>query len=102
MTLDGPRFLDLEQKPKRKAFRDERFIMLGSRTPTKKMWAEPSLVKALLGGSWPKDGFSWDLVDHFRFENGILEPYDGFGEILPASGISVTALPAPFGLEMDE
>ena len=31
------------------------------------------------------------MVDHFRYEDGLWEPYTGGGEILPAPGIKITA-----------
>ena len=44
------------------------------------------LVKAMLGGKWPKDKyeFGWDAVDYFKVdEDGWLIPSDGFDDEAP-------------------
>jgi len=49
----------------------------------------PEMMKRLLGGSFPDTGFAWEAVEEFRLENGVWEPYNGFGEILPANGFRI-------------
>lgn len=47
-------------------------------------------VKALCGGVFPyARGFAWERVEHFRLENGTLQPYRG-DTILPGPGILIT------------
>ena len=47
-------------------------------------------VRALCGGSFPEtSGFNWSEVDHFKFEDGAFEPYNGFDEILPGPSLVV-------------
>ena len=48
---------------------------------------------ALCGGQLPAEsGFAWERVEHFRLEDGVLQPYSG-DTILPGPGIRITALP---------
>lgn len=52
----------------------------------------PALMKRLLGGRFPKTGFSWDCVKYFKCEkDGSWQPYNGFNEILPAVGFRIKA-----------
>lgn len=52
-------------------------------------------VAALCGGKLPHaDGFAWERVGHFRFENGAFEPYYG-EEILPGPSIFVVTRDTP-------
>lgn len=47
-------------------------------------------VRALCGGVFPyARGFAWERVEHFRLEDGVLQPYRG-DTILPGPGILVT------------
>jgi hypothetical protein len=46
-------------------------------------------MKALIG-TFPDTGFAWELVHHFKLEDGVWEPYNGYGEILPAHGLRIT------------
>lgn len=48
----------------------------------------PELVELLCGGFEKETGFSWDAVEYFRLEDGILQSYAG-GEILPGPGLRV-------------
>lgn len=49
----------------------------------------PKTVAALCGGEFPDgDGFDWRNVEHFRLQDGILQPYRG-DEILPGPGLKV-------------
>lgn len=53
----------------------------------------PEMMRRLLGGSFPDNGFSWDCVHHFKLEDdGTWEPYNSFGEILPAPGFKIKAV----------
>jgi len=49
----------------------------------------PEMMRKLLGGKFPDTGFSWEYVKYFKYEEGIWEPYDGFNEILPATGFII-------------
>ena len=56
------------------------------------------MMRRLLGGQFPNTGFSWNLVFEFRLEsNGVWEPYNEFGEILPANGFRIKAKAEPLG-----
>lgn len=47
-------------------------------------------VKAFIGGELPHaGGFLWDRVEYFLLEDGALQPYNGYGEILPGPGIRI-------------
>ena len=49
------------------------------------------LVKRICGGKFPNgDGFAWDIVEHFRLEGVVLQPYSG-KNILPGPGIHLEA-----------
>lgn len=48
-------------------------------------------VQALCGGELPSaSGFNWKAAEHFRLEDGVLQPYNGYG-ILPGPGIAIAA-----------
>ena len=50
------------------------------------------MMRRLLGGEFPyANGFDWEAVSHFKFEDGHWEPYNAYGEILPVAGFSVEA-----------
>ena len=50
---------------------------------------ETAHVQALCGGQFPTaNGFAWDQVEHFRLEDGVLQPYRG-NEILPGLTLEV-------------
>ena len=62
------------------------------------------LVKAMLGGKWPKEvtgyeGFCFESVDVYHIEDGRLVPYDGLGGIIP--GPDFELVPIPGGLFSD-
>ncbi len=47
-------------------------------------------VRALCGGKFPEaNGFAWDRVDHFKLEDGLLQPYSGAYGILPGPGLEI-------------
>jgi len=47
------------------------------------------LVKAMLGGKWPKHDFNFDAVDHFRVIKGTLVPDDGTDEPAPGPDLKL-------------
>lgn len=48
-------------------------------------------VTALCKGKLPYgNGFTWERVEHFRLEDGVLQPYSG-DTILPGPGIHIKA-----------
>lgn len=48
-------------------------------------------VKAICDGRLPDCGFAWELVEYFRLEGNVLQPYAG-DTILPGPGITITTL----------
>ena len=54
-------------------------------------------VLALCGGKWPEaDGFDYPYhADYWQLEEGILQPYDSLGDLLPAPGVVVATVPEP-------
>jgi len=53
----------------------------------------PALVKRFLGGEWPEfHGFNFDAVCYYRLEDGLLVPYDGFGDIVPGPSFELTVV----------
>jgi hypothetical protein len=45
---------------------------------------------ALYGGKLPyANGFSWERVEYFKLEDGVLQPYSG-DQILPGPGFLIT------------
>lgn len=41
----------------------------------------------LICGELPDTGFTWEIVSYWEFQDGKFEPYDGYGDILPACGV---------------
>ncbi len=55
---------------------------------------DPNLMKRLLGGKFPEDGFGWNSVAYFKLEdNDIWEPYGHYDNILPATGFKIKVKP---------
>jgi hypothetical protein len=59
----------------------------------------PEMMRRLLGGKFPDTGFNWSMVYEFRFigKEGTWEPYNEFGEMLPANGFRIEAKKEPMG-----
>ena len=50
-------------------------------------------VKRLLGGEWPEfHGFSFDSVCYYRLMDGLLVPYDGFGDMVPGPSFELAVV----------
>ena len=71
---------------------NDMFMGTGSdRSPMPK-WMSVPMMRRLLGGKFPDaNGFAWDMVAYFKFEDGHWEPYNSFDEILPAPGFRLKA-----------
>ena len=48
-----------------------------------------AMMEKILGG-FPNTGFGWDCVYFFKLENGVWEPYDWLGELIPGPGFVLT------------
>ena len=59
---------------------------------------DPSLMKRLLGGKFPENGFHWDSsVAYFKLEDDdIWEPYGHYDDILPTTGFKIKVKPVDF------
>lgn len=62
-------------------------------------------IRRILGGTWPDVpgyyGFSYEAVDHYKLEDGLLIPYDGFGTPCPGPSFKLTPIPDPFATVED-
>jgi len=47
------------------------------------------MMARLLNGKFPNNGFSWDSVSYFKYEDGTWQPYNEYGEILPTCGFTI-------------